>query len=295
MYSGRGAGGEGFGLEVKTRLVRKGQGWKPMLRLSILHGSRRDVTPYLQDFVRDSCCLAAFCLASLQRLAASCLLASPRRFILLAGCRKVGSNSDTGRGRIVGALYFPPGEGPWPVLYEQRYAGHRTSRLGSRMRGSRRAATSFSRKTFAGPRSRAASGSATGARLGRLAGRLRLGGLAGRPAVVDGQGRHVRQFAGRLRPELSGRHATAPPGLPVHDSYGLSLFHEGYRIGGVTQPHPLPSDGRRVPRPGRQPAPDASVVRASALRRVLASRRLLAALRQDERAVRHDRQLGSTS
>ena len=72
---------------------------------------------------------------------------------------------------------------------------------------------------------------------------------------------------------------------------GLSLFHEGYRIGGTTRPERFkrmdavcrePEDNRRLL---------GGVVRASHLRRLLGRRGLHAPLRQDERALLHGRKL----
>ena len=72
---------------------------------------------------------------------------------------------------------------------------------------------------------------------------------------------------------------------------GLSLFHEGYRIGGITRPERFKrmADVCRDPQDNRRLLDEWFC--ASALRRILAGRRLHAALRPHERAVLHDRKL----
>src|SRR5258708_3780672 len=64
--------------------------------------------------------------------------------------------------RLSAYLYTPPGEGPWPVLYEQRYADTRSRGLANRWHDWRRAGTSSASKTFAARDSPRALGSAIG-------------------------------------------------------------------------------------------------------------------------------------
>src|SRR5262245_58819877 len=60
--------------------------------------------------------------------------------------------------------------------------------------------------------------------------------VAGQADLAYRQGRDVRQLPGRLCAELPGRDPA--PHLVCHYMVdtGLSLFHEGHRIGGITRP-----------------------------------------------------------
>ncbi len=57
------------------------------------------------------------------------------------------------------------------------------------------------------------------AAMGRTARRLRRVRVARRAAVVHGKDRHLRRFAGRLRAELSRRHAAAASRRAIHDRH----------------------------------------------------------------------------
>ena len=151
-------------------------------------------------------------------------------------------------------LYFPPGKGPWPVLYEQRYADLRGA-------GTRKA---FARLAAAGYVVAAQNFRGTHLSEGTWVGYRALGWgeqkdgydtveWLAEAAVVHGQGRHVRRLAGRLRPELPRRHAAAAPRLPVHDRHRPEpvprrLPHRRHDPAGALQ-----ADGRRLPRPRGQP------------------------------------------
>ncbi len=74
---------------------------------------------------------------------------------------------------------------------------------------------------------------------------------------------------------------TRPPNLVCQYMIdtGLSLFHEGYRIGGTTRPGTFQADGQGLPQSRGQPRPAPRVVRPSDLRRLLGRRGLQPASR----------------
>ncbi len=139
--------------------------------------------------------------------------------------------------RLSSYLYFPKGEGPWPVLYEQRYAGVRGDET---------------RKSFA---QLAARGyvicieNYRGAQLseGDWKGYRALGWgelkdgydtvewLAKQPWSTGKIGTFGSSQAGFAQNFLA---ITEPPHLVAQYMIdtGLSLYHEGYRIGGTTRP-----------------------------------------------------------
>lgn len=138
---------------------------------------------------------------------------------------------------LSGYLYFPSGDGPWPVLYEQRYANiHAES----------------TRKVFADLATRGyvvcienyrGSGKSEGQWVGYRAlgwGDLKDGydtveWLAAQPWSTGKIGTFGSSQAGFAQNFLA---VTEPPHLVAQYMIdtGLSLFHEGYRIGGTTRP-----------------------------------------------------------
>ncbi len=72
---------------------------------------------------------------------------------------------------------------------------------------------------------------------------------------------------------------------------GLSLYHEGYRIGGTTRPQRFIKMGEVCRVPEHNKALMDEWFRASDIRCLLGSGRLFPALRQDERAVLYRREL----
>ena len=139
--------------------------------------------------------------------------------------------------RLSAYLYFPPGDGPWPVLYEQRYASARSR--GTRQSLARLAAGGYVVvvENFRG--AQLSEGTWVGYRaLGW--GSLRDGydtveWLAARPWSNGKVGTFGASQAGFAQNFLA---VTQPPHLVCQFMVdtGLSLFHEGYRIGGVTKP-----------------------------------------------------------
>lgn len=139
--------------------------------------------------------------------------------------------------RLSAYLYFPPGKGPWPVLYEQRY-------LPLRDEGNRRA---FARLAAAGYV--VAAENFRGAQLseGTWVGYRALGWgqlqdgydsvewLAAQPWSTGKVGTMGGSQAGFAQNFLA---VTRPPHLVAQymTDTGLSLFQEGYRIGGTTRP-----------------------------------------------------------
>lgn len=139
--------------------------------------------------------------------------------------------------RLSAYLYFPPGEGPWPVLYEQRYADLR----GDATRQSFAELASFGyvvcAENFRGTHE--SEGTWVGYRaLGwgeRQDGFDTVEWLARQPWSTGKIGTFGSSQAGFAQNFLA---VTRPPGLVCQYliDTGLSLFHEGYRIGGATKP-----------------------------------------------------------
>ena len=158
--------------------------------------------------------------------------------------------------RLSAYLYFPPGEGPWPVLYEQRYADlrgaptretfERLARAGYVVCGENFRGTYQSEGTWVGYRA-----------LGW--GELKDGydtveWLAAQPWSTGKIGTYGSSQAGYAQNFLA---VTQPPHLVAQYliDTGLSLYHEGYRIGGTTRPERFkameavcrdPMDNRRL-------------------------------------------------
>ncbi len=134
-------------------------------------------------------------------------------------------------------LFFPPGTGPWPVLYEQRYASLRSP--STRLNYARLARAGFvvAGENFRG--TQRSEGHYDGYRaLGW--GKLRDGydtveWLARQPWSTGKIGTFGGSQAGYAQNFLA---VTQPPHLVAQymTDTGLSLFHLGYRRGGTTRP-----------------------------------------------------------
>ena len=139
--------------------------------------------------------------------------------------------------RLSAYCYLPPGDGPWPVLYEQRYAN--VSTRGTREGMARRAAAGYVvvAENFRG--SHLSEGAWVGYRA-RGWGDLQDGydtveWLAAQSWSNGKIGTFGSSQAGFAQNFLA---VTQPPHLVCQYMIdtGLSLFHEGYRIGGATKP-----------------------------------------------------------
>lgn len=134
-------------------------------------------------------------------------------------------------------LYFPEGKGPWPVLYEQRYAASRD--VGTRQSLARLAQGGYvvCLENFRG--SQLSEGKWRGYRAlgwGELQdGYDTVEWLGTQPWSTGKIGTFGSSQAGFAQNFLA---VTRPPHLTCQYMIdtGLSLFHEGYRIGGTTRP-----------------------------------------------------------
>ena len=139
--------------------------------------------------------------------------------------------------KLSGYLYVPPGKGPWPALFEQRYADLKGA-------GTRKAAAKLAESGFVVAMvnyrgTHLSEGSWVGYRA--LAwGELKDGydtceWLATQSWSTGKIGTFGSSQAGYAQNFLA---VTQPPHLTAQYMVdtGLSLFHEGYRIGGVTRP-----------------------------------------------------------
>jgi predicted acyl esterase len=158
--------------------------------------------------------------------------------------------------RLSTYLYRPPGDGPWPVLYEQRYADLRGA--AARKAYARLAAAGYvvAAQNFRG--AQLSEGTWVGYRaLGWGVSRdgfdsvewlARQPWSTGKVGTFGGsQAGYAQNFLAVTRPEhLVCQYMT---------DTGLSLFHEGYRIGGTTRPERFkamdvfcrnPEDNRRL-------------------------------------------------
>ncbi len=134
-------------------------------------------------------------------------------------------------------LYFPPGDGPWPVLYEQRYADLKGA--GTRQGNARLAKAGYvvCAENFRG------AGKSEGTWVGYRAlgwGELKDGydtveWLAKQKWSTGKIGTFGSSQAGFAQNFLA---VTRPPHLVAQYMIdtGLSLYQEGYRIGGTTRP-----------------------------------------------------------
>ena len=134
-------------------------------------------------------------------------------------------------------LYFPPGDGPWPVLYEQRYADLKG--VGTRQGNARLAKAGYvvCAENYRG------AGLSEGTWVGYRAlgwGEMQDGydtveWLAKQKWSTGKIGTFGSSQAGFAQNFLA---VTRPPHLVAQYMIdtGLSLYHEGYRIGGTTRP-----------------------------------------------------------
>ena len=139
--------------------------------------------------------------------------------------------------RLSAYLYFPAGKGPWPALFEQRYASIRGTR--TRQWAAELAESGFvvALVNFRGTQE--SEGTYVGYRA--LAwGELQDGydtceWLAGQPWCTGKTGTFGSSQGGFAQNYLA---VTRPPhlGCQYMIDTGLSLFQEGYRIGGTTRP-----------------------------------------------------------
>ncbi len=134
-------------------------------------------------------------------------------------------------------LYFPDGQGPWPVIYEQRYAdlkGAETRKTNARLA---KAGYVVCAQSFRG--AQLSEGTWVGYRaLGwgeKKDGYDSVQWLAKQPWSTGKIGTVGSSQAGFAQNFLA---VTQPPNLVCQYMIdtGLSLFHEGYRIGGTTRP-----------------------------------------------------------
>lgn len=134
-------------------------------------------------------------------------------------------------------LYYPAGEGPWPVIFEQRYASLRA-------KGTRESAAKLARGGYVvGLVNYRGTHLSEGKWVGYRAmqfGELRDGydvceWLAVQPWSTGKVGTFGSSQGGYAQNYLA---VTQPPHLVCQYMIdtGLSLFHEGYRIGGTTRP-----------------------------------------------------------
>lgn len=139
--------------------------------------------------------------------------------------------------RLSTYLYTPPGQGPWPVIYEQRYADLRG--VATRQSAARLAARGYvvALENFRGAQQ--SEGTWVGYRaLGwgeKRDGYDTVEWLARQPWSTGKVGTLGSSQAGFAQNFLA---VTRPPHLVCQYMIdtGLSLFHEGYRIGGATRP-----------------------------------------------------------
>ena len=139
--------------------------------------------------------------------------------------------------RLSAYLYFPKGDGPWPVVFEQRYAS--LTGAGTRKTSAELASHGFvvAMVNFRG--SQKSEGRYVGYRA--LAWGEQKDGydtcewLGTRPWSTGKVGSFGSSQGGFAQNFLA---VTQPPHLTCQYMVdtGLSLFHEGYRIGGVTRP-----------------------------------------------------------
>lgn len=144
--------------------------------------------------------------------------------------------------RLSAYLYFPPGAGPWPVLFEQRYADLRGE--GTRRAAARLASAGFvvamvnyrgaflSEGTWVGYRALAAETLAGGTLQDGYDTCEWLGTQSWSTGKVGTFGSSQAGFAQNFLA------VTQPPHLVAQYMVdtGLSLFQEGYRLGGTTRP-----------------------------------------------------------
>lgn len=134
-------------------------------------------------------------------------------------------------------LYFPPGDGPWPALLEQRYANARDAATRKQFAELASHGYVVALQNFRG--SQESEGTWVGYRAlgwGELQdGYDTVEWLAQQPWCTGKIGTFGSSQAGYAQNFLA---VTQPPHLVCQYMIdtGLSLFHEGYRIGGTTRP-----------------------------------------------------------
>src|SRR5262249_50512417 len=158
--------------------------------------------------------------------------------------------------RLSAYLYLPAGAGPWPAIFEQRYADVR--QRATRQGFARLAARGYAVLVVRFPGSKQSEGTWVGYRaLGW--GELKDGydaceWIAGQRWCTGKVGTFGSSQGGFAQNFLA---VTQPPHLVCQYMIdtGLSLFHEGYRIGGTTRPQRFlemgkvcrePEDNRRL-------------------------------------------------
>jgi uncharacterized protein len=146
--------------------------------------------------------------------------------------------------RLSAYLYLPDGEGPWPAVFEQRYASIRD--LSTRKSAAQLAAEGFVVALVNYRGTHLSEGTWVGYRAMQW-GELRDGfdvceWLATQPWCTGKIGTFGSSQAGYAQNYLA---VTQPPHLVCQHmtDTGLSLFHEGYRIGGTTRPQRFKSLG----------------------------------------------------
>ena len=160
--------------------------------------------------------------------------------------------------RLSAYLYMPKGEGKWPVVFEQRYAGLTSA-------GTRKGSAELARRGFA-----VAMVNFRGSQLseGRYVGYRALAWgekkdgydtcewLATQPWSTGKVGSFGSSQGGYAQNFLA---VTQPPHLTCQYMVdtGLSLFQEGYRIGGVTRPGRFADFGANC----REPEDNAALLR----------------------------------
>jgi len=139
--------------------------------------------------------------------------------------------------RLSAYLYYPPGKGKWPAIFEQRYADITSS--GSRKNAAKFAEGGFVIALVNYRGTHESEGVYRGYR-GLQWGPLRDGydvceWLAAQPWCTGKIGTYGGSQAGYAQNYLA---VTQPPHLVAQymTDTGLSLYQEGYRIGGVTKP-----------------------------------------------------------
>src|SRR5262245_33618582 len=190
-------------------------------------------------------------------LAALCCVASAQNEIDLGSITERHEMIPMRDGQKLSAyLYFPPGSGPWPAVFEQRYADLRGA--GTRKAAAKLAEAGYVVALVNYRGTHLSEGTWVGYRA--LAwGELKDGydtceWLAKQPWCTGKVGTFGSSQGGYAQNFLA---VTQPPHLTCQYMVdtGLSLFQEGYRIGGVTRPNRFmalaancrnPDDNRRL-------------------------------------------------
>ncbi|MCB1225330.1 MAG: CocE/NonD family hydrolase [Verrucomicrobiales bacterium] len=147
-------------------------------------------------------------------------------------------------------LFLPPGEGPWPALFEQRYAA--ISGPSTRQKAAQLAAYGYAVAMVSFRGAQQSEGRYVGYRaLGwgeKKDGYDTCEWLAAQPWCTGRVGSFGSSQGGYAQNFLA---VTQPPHLTCQYMVdtGLSLFHEGYRIGGVTRPSRFAEFGKNCRNP----------------------------------------------